>query len=252
MLHAKPPSATEKNEAFWRNIWRIFSCNHKKVGKAFLDYHLIRRRYIVSRAATHFGKDKHEPAPLLGLSLLDVGCGTSRLAEEMTFRGAEVTALDVDVDALAYAKEQAKTSGAIVNFVEGNPDSLVQKGEKFDVILCMDLFEYVNHTSKLLTSLNELLTEDGIILFSSNNRTFLSLLWHVVIAQLWTKWMPKGTYTFRRFRSPKKLIGKMADKGLFVQEIKGVHFKLSTLEWERTDEADIRYIGFATKTNPEE
>lgn len=234
------------------DIIKFFFTQKEEAKEAFNNYHLVRRKYIVSHAAEHFNKNKLEPAPLLNLSLLDVGCGTSKLAEEMTFRGADVTAIDVSDDQLAKAKEQAQKDGAIVNFLHSTPEELVKEGKKYDIILCMDMFEYVDHPSSLIRNVRQLLNEDGIMLFSTTNRSLRSAIVHMLFAQWLFNWVDCGTYKFKRFRTPKKVIGKLEDNGFKVIDMCGAHLDIQAKRWKRCKKLGSRYLGAAVlKTDGE-
>lgn len=226
-------------------LWRFFKQGPESAKKAFEDYHLVRRKYVVSHAAEIFKRNKLEPAPLLNLSLLDIGCGTSKLAEELTFRGADVTAIDVSTDCITDASEHAKNNGAIVDFIECTPQELVEQGKKFHVILCMDVFEYIDHTHGFIKELHKLLHDDGIVLFSTNNRNFRSAFVHIICAQWLFKWVPKGTYKFKRFRTPGKLIGKFEDNGFEIIDLCGVYLDPETKRWRRCTNPASRYLGAA-------
>ena len=226
--------------------------NPKNAQDAFENYHLVRRKYIVSHASKAFNKNKLEPAPLLNLSLLDIGCGTSKLAEEMTFRGADVTAIDPRGDCIETQKRQAEADGAIVNFIQCTPKELAEKGEKFHIILCMDIFEYVDHTSGFLKELKNLLHDGGIVVFSTNNCNFRSWFIHILCAQLIFKWVPKGTYKFKRFRTPNKLIGKLKDNEFEVIDLCGVYLDRTAGRWRRCIKPASRYLGTAIYKKPAE
>lgn len=238
-----------KKISFYKLFKFIFS-DPQSAKEAFNEYHLVRRKYIVSHASKAFNKNKLEPAPLLNLNLLDIGCGTSKLAEEMTFRGADVTAIDPREDCIETAKRQASEGGAIVHFIQGTPKELAEKGEKFHVILCMDVFEYVDHTSGFLKELKNLLHEGGIVVFSTNNRNLRSWLMHIVCAQWLFNWVEKGTYKFKRFHSPKKLKGKLHDNHFEITDLCGVYLDPIEKRWRRCPEPASRYLGTAIYKGP--
>lgn len=227
------------------NLVKFIFCEKAKAKEAFENYHLVRRKYIVSHASKAFNRNKLEPAPLLNLNLLDIGCGTSKLAEEMTFRGADVTAIDPRQDCIEKQKRQADADGAIVNFIQCTPKELANQGQKFHIILCMDVFEYVDHTSGFLKELKNLLEEGGVVVFSTNNRNFRSWLLHIVCGQWLFKWTEKGSYKFKRFRSPKKLIGKLDDNGFEVIDLCGVYLDPIQNRWRRCINPASRYLGAA-------
>ncbi len=237
------------------NFFKLFHyvlSHGKNVKESFDNYHLVRRKYIVSHASKAFNRNKLEPAPLLNLSLLDIGCGTSKLAEEMTFRGADVTAIDPRGECIETAKRQADADGAIVDFIQCTPKELVAQGKKFHIILCMDVFEYVDHTRGFLSELKNLLHDDGVVVFSTNNRNFRSWLLHIVCAQNLFAWVPKNTYKFKRFRSPQKLQGKLEDNGFEIVDLCGVFLDPTAKRWRRCPKPASRYLGAAVyKKQPE-
>lgn len=226
-------------------LWSFFKKGPESAHKAFDSYHLVRRKYVVAHAAEIFNRNKLEPAPLLNLNLLDIGCGTSKLAEEMTFRGADVTAIDVSNDCIKNAQEHAKKNGAIVDFIECSPKELVEQGKKFHIILCMDVFEYVDHTHGFIKELHNLLHDDGIVLFSTNNRNLRSAFIHIFCAQWLFKWVPKGTYKFKRFRTPTKLTNKFNANGFEIVDLCGVYLDPEAERWRRCVKPASRYLGAA-------
>lgn len=217
--------------------------------KAFLAYHLVRRKYILTHACEHFNLNKMEPAPLLNHSLLDIGCGDTEMPAEMTFRGADVTAVNVLEKDTSSTKENAVKSGAIVNFEDGGIDKLVQNNRKFDIVLCMDLFEYIDHTSHFIEQIEKLLNDNGILIFSTNNRNASSFIWHILFAKYIFKWIPHNTYQFKRFRSPKKLTGKLKDKDFQLLDTCAVYLSPKHQRWKRCLGTAARYLGAATKKN---
>lgn len=240
------------NQRFTHIFYRIkdvlqLLCDRGRAKNAFLNYHLVRRKYILSHACEHFDKNPLEPAPLLNHSLLHIGCGDSKLAEEMTFRGADVTVVDIGQDIIDNALKRAESTGAMVEFILGSPEKLIQEKRVFDIILCMDLFENVEHTSGFIKQIDQLLTEDGILIFSTNNRSISSFIWHIVFAQWVFKWVPKGTYNFKRFRPPHRLVEKLIDKGFVMEDLCGVYLDTTENRWKRKTQVGARYLGAAKR-----
>ena len=154
----------------------VFKC-------AFNNYHLARRKHIVSRASDHFGHNKHDPAPLLNIDLLDIGCGENFLAEELSFRGANVTAVDLSPEILEKAKHHADKNGAMVNFFEGDPNELVREGKQFEIIICMGVFDRITNIDKYCWYISKLLNPGGILILSTKHKSLKAWIWHILIAQ---------------------------------------------------------------------
>jgi 2-polyprenyl-6-hydroxyphenyl methylase/3-demethylubiquinone-9 3-methyltransferase len=230
-----------------RALMQILTKGEQGALASFLDYHLVRRKFIMSRACEHFSRDKHEPAPLLGLSLLDVGCGTSRLAEELCFRGADCTAIDVNITVLEHAEHQANEKGSTVQFLKSTAEDLVQTGATFDIILCLDVIEHVPDAQRLVWAISRLLAPGGLVVFSTISRTPKAWLYMIAVGEYVLGWFPRGYSAFRRFRSPGDMTSLFAKNTLEVQHLTGLSFNPITLAWEKTDDLTIRYAGTASR-----
>jgi len=217
-----------------------------EIKEAFFNDHLAIRKYIMTYASTHFEKDKFEPAPLLNRSLLDVGCGINEITADMVFRGADVTAIDIDKNVLEEAATIASKRGANIRFVQGEPSVLVKEDKKYDIILCVDVFEHVPHVSKFIQAIKQLMHEESVLIFYGKNRTFPSFIWHTLIAQWMMRWVPTNAYRFNEFRNQENLEGKLADKGFTVTDVHGLQFPLCQNKWVRREKKSIRYLGTAT------
>ena len=222
----------------------ISSPSHGK--RAFLNYHLVRRKYILKHVCELFDKNSHEPAPLLNKTLLDIGCGSSHLAEEMTFRGADATAIDTNKKAIKKAKIRSEKSGALVTFRNDTTATLAKEKQKYDVILCLDILDHTSRKSDLLKDIHTLLADDGILIISANNRTLKSFLWHKVVASFLFRWIPGG-YTFRHFMTPDKLAKKLEKTGFVTQDQCGVYLDESAMRWRRQEKPGIRFLTAAVK-----
>jgi len=89
-----------------------------------------------------------------GERVLDVGCGKGELAHDLVVRGrAQVTGLDVNPEALAFARARFGTDG--LELVEG--DALAwMPPEPFDVVVLSNVLEHVEDRVVLLRRLREL------------------------------------------------------------------------------------------------
>lgn len=70
-----------------------------------------------------------------GARVLELGCGTGLLAILAVKLGCEVTATDVDVDALELAGRNAATNGVSLDLREGSLLGPVRDGEMFDLVI---------------------------------------------------------------------------------------------------------------------
>lgn len=76
---------------------------------------------------------------LTGLKILDAGCGTGRLAEEMARRGAHVTA--IDISAALIAEAEARKPGDLRGSIAYHAGDMTDESLGcFDYIVAMDSF----------------------------------------------------------------------------------------------------------------
>jgi SAM-dependent methyltransferase len=111
-----------------------------------------------------------------GMSILDVGCGTGRLLEEVCRKtGARGYGIEPDKQFAALAARSFPK-----NLYRGNLDSFVGKGRKtawpvtFDVVLCVDTLEHIRDDRRAISRLVRLLKSDGLLVIFS---PAFSLLW---------------------------------------------------------------------------
>lgn len=224
-------------------LWDILRGRSVAAKSVFIDYHLIRRKYVLSRTSEHLGKDKFEPAPLLNQRLLDVGCGNNRIAQELALRGADCTCIDPDADVLTRAEHDAQNYGVPITFLQTTVETLVKDTPTYDIILCLDVLGYSNDSQQVIWAMGKMLAPDGLIVFSAINNTLASFFYHKIMAEYVLRWVPRGTHKRSAFLSPKKLSKMLAKEGLEITQTVGVAFNPYTNDWFKTGDLSCRYMG---------
>jgi SAM-dependent methyltransferase len=98
--------------------------------------------------------------------VLDLGCGPGNIALPLASIGLDVLAVDINRDALHYLNRKNIFSN--VSFLCASVESLSLK-EKFDVIICAEIFEHLHRPNRLSKVLTTLLNNDGIIIITIPN-----------------------------------------------------------------------------------
>ena len=227
-------------------LWAILTGKNLEARKVFIDYHLIRRKYVLSRVSAHYGIDKYEPAPLLNKTLLDIGCGTNRIAQELALRGANCLAIDKSHDVVRNARDSAEKYGAPVIFVQGDAEALVQDKAQYDIILCLDVLEESDDPDKLLWACKKMLKRDGIVIFSSTICSPASWFYHKVLGEWVLKWLPKGTYKHTPFVKHSHLLTLFEKHGFAIPQKTGVRFCPFTETWYKSEKENLKLMGVAT------
>jgi 2-polyprenyl-3-methyl-5-hydroxy-6-metoxy-1,4-benzoquinol methylase len=134
--------------------------------------------------------------------ILVAGCGTGReaIALASEIRGAKVTAVDLSLSSLAYAKRKAKERG-VANIEFGQADILELAGipERFDIVCCVGVLHHMHDPQQGLQALCRLGRAGGLLrvgLYSARSRADLNLARALVREQ----GLPPTPSSIRAFR----------------------------------------------------
>ena len=109
--------------------------------KPLHKFNPIRIKYIKENIIHNF-KLKNKIKPLLGVNILDIGCGGGLLSEPLSRMGADVTGIDASDKNIKVAKLHSKKNNLQINYFCTSPEKFEPKDE-FDVILNMEIVEHV-------------------------------------------------------------------------------------------------------------
>jgi len=102
--------------------------------------------------------------------ILDIGCGTGIHAKILQDKGFEVKAIDISPYAIQLAEKQGVKNAYCQNFFD-------IENEKFDILLFLmngiGLVETLDGFEEFFNKCNELLTENGQIIFDSSDLIYL-------------------------------------------------------------------------------
>ena len=186
----------------------------------------VRLEYILA-AARRTGLIADQPdrlLPLDGRKVLDVGCGGGLLAEPLCRLGAEMTAIDASQGAIDVAKAHAVSQGLSITYQNMPIERLAnatKMQEKFDLIYASEIIEHVNNRNQFLRSMQHLLKADGVIIFTTINKTVPALLLAKFAAEYILNLVPRGTHQFEKFVRPEQLQRECADACIMIDDITG-------------------------------
>ncbi|MFZ5708983.1 MAG: bifunctional 2-polyprenyl-6-hydroxyphenol methylase/3-demethylubiquinol 3-O-methyltransferase UbiG [Pseudomonadota bacterium] len=204
----------------------------------FRPLHLLnpcRLGYITQQVAAEFGRDLTQPAPFAGLRILDIGCGGGLLSEPMARLGAEVVGADAAERNIPVARLHAEKMGLSIDYRHTTAEGLAEAGERFDVVLNMEVVEHVTDPQAFLTTCRALLKPGGLMVCSTLNRNPKSFLMAIVGAEYVMRWLPRGTHDWSKFITPDELYGMLRSAGLDPVDRKGFVFNPLTWTWSVSD-----------------
>jgi 2-polyprenyl-6-hydroxyphenyl methylase/3-demethylubiquinone-9 3-methyltransferase len=212
----------------------------------FKPLHMLnpcRLDYITTQIAAEFDRDLSGERPFAGLRLLDIGCGGGLLSEPMARLGAEVVGADAAARNIPVAQVHAAQSGLEIDYRHTSAEDLAAAGERFDVVLNMEVVEHVADPLAYLTACHDLLRPGGLHICSTINRNPKSFAMAIVGAEYVMRWLPKGTHEWSKFITPDELFDLLSRAGLDPVDRKGFVFNPVTWQWRLSDrDLSVNYV----------
>ena len=178
----------------------------------------VRLRYIREQVDAHWRIDPATFTPLGGKRALDVGCGAGLLAEPLARLGAAVTGVDAAAENVAVARAHARGAGLAIDYVAGGVEAVAGA---FDLVTCMEVIEHVADREAFARGLAARLAPGGLLILSTPNRTPLSRVALITLAE-GTGRIPRGTHDWSRFLTPDELTALLAGAGVRVTDTRGL------------------------------
>ncbi|MBK5927520.1 bifunctional 2-polyprenyl-6-hydroxyphenol methylase/3-demethylubiquinol 3-O-methyltransferase UbiG [Rhodobaculum claviforme] len=217
----------------------------------FKPLHMLnpcRLDYITAQITGEFDRDPTRPRPLAGLRLLDIGCGGGLLSEPMARLGADVVGADPAARNIPVARLHAQQQGLEIDYRVTTAEDLAAAGERFDVVLCMEVIEHVPDPAVFLAACRDLLRPGGLMIVSTVNRTARSYAMAILGAEVVMRWLPRGTHDWRRFVTPEELSALLRGAGLEPVDRKGMVFDPLGWRWSLSDtDLGVNYAAAAIR-----
>ncbi|MCH8861759.1 MAG: bifunctional 2-polyprenyl-6-hydroxyphenol methylase/3-demethylubiquinol 3-O-methyltransferase UbiG [Proteobacteria bacterium] len=211
----------------------------------------VRVGYLRDKVTAHFGSDENAPTPFAGLRILDIGCGGGLLAEPMARLGAQVVGADAGEANIRVARLHAARAGLDIDYRHTTAEALAEAGEKFDVIVNMEVIEHVADVGVFLGACAALLASGGAMAISTLNRTPKSYVAAIIGAEYLLRWLPRGTHNWRKFVKPSELADALAHAGLRLSDIRGLEYNPFGQTWSLGRDTGVNYVGFAVHAGSE-
>ena len=178
-----------------------------------------RLRYIRDRVDAHWHGDPQGFAPLAGRTVLDIGCGAGLLAEPLARLGAAVTGIDAAPENIAVAQAHAVSGGLSIDYRAGGIEAT--RDARYDLVTCLEVIEHVVDRETFVAGLAGAVAPGGLLVMSTPNRTPLSRLALIGIAE-GTGRIPRGTHDWAAFLTPEELTALLVAARLRVIDTTGL------------------------------
>ena len=142
------------------------------------------------------------------LSVLNVGGSAGIIDEYLSRYFREVTGVDIDKNAIEYAKNTFKKDN--LSFQLGDAMNLDYQPNTFDVVICSQVYEHVPNAKIMMKEIHRILKAGGVCYFAAGNRLMfnephynlplLSILPRP-LAHLYLRATGKGSYYYEKHLS---------------------------------------------------
>ncbi len=218
---------------------------------ALHKFNPVRLGYVRDAACRHFGRDPKRLDCLAGLRMLDIGCGGGLLSEPLARLGASMVGADPSATNIAVARKHAAEAGVAVDYRATTAEALADAGERFQVVLAMEVVEHVSDMALFVRRCAEMVSPGGLMIAATINRTLKSFALAIVGAEYILRWLPRGTHQWDKLVTPNELEAAMARGGLNVIDDKGVVYDIFSDAWRLSDDTDVNYMLTAERAAPQ-
>ena len=207
--------------------------------------------------------------PLRGLDVLDVGCGGGLLSESLCRLGGRVLGIDASAPNIAIATQHASldptfslSSSAAVSGPASSA-SLVYRSEtaeqllastvpppQFDVVCSLEVVEHVANPQQFIHTLTALVRPGGLLFLSTINRTALSYLLTIGLAEYAFGWVSRGTHEWAKYVTVDELRDWVVGSGggMEVVSASGMLYDPVWRRWSLNEQrTEVNYILCARK-----
>jgi 2-polyprenyl-6-hydroxyphenyl methylase/3-demethylubiquinone-9 3-methyltransferase len=209
---------------------------------ALHKFNPVRLAYIRDRVASHFKRDPKRLDSLAGLRILDIGCGGGILAEPLARLGATVVGIDPAASNIAVARQHAAQSALAIDYRSTSAEALAEAGERFDVVLAMEVVEHVADVGSFIGLAAEMVRPGALLFVATLNRTVKSFALAIVGAEYILRWLPRGTHQWDKFVTPNELEIAIAQSGMRISGETGVIYNLLADRWQLSSDMDVNYM----------
>jgi 2-polyprenyl-6-hydroxyphenyl methylase / 3-demethylubiquinone-9 3-methyltransferase len=207
----------------------------------------VRLGFIKEAACRHFGRDDKRLDALAGLRVLDIGCGGGILSEPLARLGATVVGADPSQANIAAARLHTADAGVSVDYRATTAEALADEGERFDLVLAMEVVEHVADLDLFIRRCTEMVRPGGLMITATLNRTLKSFALAIVGAEYVLRWLPRGTHQWEKFITPDELEAALERHGLAVVDETGVIYDLLADRWRLSTDMDVNYMVVAAR-----
>ncbi|XP_014820269.1 PREDICTED: ubiquinone biosynthesis O-methyltransferase, mitochondrial [Calidris pugnax] len=200
----------------------------------------------------NMSSDYHLGNPLAGVKILDVGCGGGLLSEPLGRLGASVTGIDPLEDNIRTADQHKSFDPVLAKRIQYKSSSLEEIVEEFmetfDVIVASEVVEHVADLETFIKCCSQVLKPEGSLFITTINKTQLSYVLGIVVAEKILGIVPEGTHEWEKFVPPEELERLLEANGFSVKAVNGMLYNPLSGSWSWMESTSVNYALHAVKS----
>ena len=146
------------------------------------------------------------------------------------------------------ARSHAARSNLAIDYRNAAAEDLLAAGERFDVVLAMEIVEHVTDPAAFLRTCAGLVKPGGLLFVSTINRTMKAYALAIVAAENVLRWVPRGTHDWNKFVTPSEIGAAVEPEGLSELDRAGVIYNPLLDEWRLARDMDVNYMMVFSRT----
>ncbi|MAJ82459.1 MAG: 3-demethylubiquinone-9 3-O-methyltransferase [Legionellales bacterium] len=176
------------------------------------------------------------------LDVLDLGCGGGIFTFylDQHHPSLNITGIDSAKKAIHFAKKHAENQKRKIQFTDQS--ALKPFNKTFDIIVCFELIEHLSNPNSLIENIRKHLKPNGYLALSTIDRTMMSFIQNIVIAEHVLEIVPRGTHSYKDFIRPNELIEIAKKHNLQPTLMNGLYIDPITYTFEKTDDIKSNYF----------
>ncbi|XP_010164925.1 ubiquinone biosynthesis O-methyltransferase, mitochondrial, partial [Antrostomus carolinensis] len=257
------------------NSKRLFSTSHSSVDlKEMKKFQLLAHKWwdeegeysalhsmndirvpFIRDTLLNMSSNYHLGNPLSGVKILDVGCGGGLLSEPLGRLGASVTGIDPLEDNIRTADQHKSFDPVLAKRIQYKSSSLEEiveeSMETFDVIVASEVVEHVADLEMFIKCCSQVLKPEGSLFITTINKTQLSYILGIVVAEKILGIVPAGTHEWEKFVPPEELERLLEANGFSVKTVNGMLYNPLSGSWSWMESTSVNYAMHAVKSGAE-
>ena len=149
---------------------------------------------------------------------------------------------------IEIAKIHSEETSLSIKYRQATIEELVSENMEFDIILNMEVVEHVANIEDFLDNCASSVSPNGLLFFSTLNRTPKSFLLAIIGAEYILRWLPRGTHDWKKFIKPSEITNFLSKAEIDVRDLTGVTFNPINGLWDaNSNDLEVNYMGYGKK-----